>query len=249
GHDAGTFFAASSPKYQVWTEAMYVPVEAAGQKRLGVSRPLTPTELNQEFWRETLANYRDEFAYHLQRLPGHVLTVAKFSYWAFNRTDWIEFITRISILGLLTSVVGLTCVMRRRPVEAAVATTIFCLAIWPVTAGYVVIASAGLALLPWARVGISPVYRLIALDWWTGVAALYLVGGTWGPPLAATQEMNALGYRLGTQFLFSNDWLIILAIATFTSLKGEYARTGPGLQWWFVPDRNASRILLAAASG
>jgi hypothetical protein len=250
GHDAGALFAASSPKYQVWTEAMYAPVQAAGQKRLGVSRPLTPAELNQEFRRETLINYRDEFAHHLRRLPGHVLAVAKFSYQTFNRTDWIEFITRISILGLLTSVIGLTCVMRRRPVEAAMATTIFCLAIWPVTSGYVVIASAGLALLPLARLGISSVYRLIALYWWTGVVALYLVGGTWGPPLAAAQDINTLGYRLGTQFLFSNDWLIILAIATtLTSLKAEHARVGPGLQWWFLPNRNASRILSAAASG
>jgi hypothetical protein len=249
GHDASAFFAASSPKYRQWTPEMYAAVEVVGQRRLGISRPLTPAELNQEFWRETLANYRDEFAYHLRRLPGHVLAIAKFWYQALNRTDRIAFIARILILGSLTSVAGLICLMGRRPVEAAIAATIFCLAIWPVTAGYVVIASAGIALLPLARLGISPVYRLISLYWWTGVVALYLVGGTWGPPLAATQDINALGYRLGTQFLFSNDWLVILAIATaLTSSRLEYARIGAHLQWWLVPHRHASRTLSAAAT-
>jgi hypothetical protein len=228
---------------------MYSDVDAAGQKRLGISRPLTAAELNQEFWRETLANYRHEFAYHLRRLPGHVLAIAKFSYQALNRTDRIAFIARILILGLLTSVAGLICLMRRRPGEAAIAATIFCLAMWPVTAGYVVIVSAGIALLPLARLGISPVYRLISLYWWTGVVALYLVGGTWGLPLAATQDINALGYRLGTQFLFSNDWLVILAIATaLPSSKLEYVPIGPRLQWWLESNRNASRTFLAALS-
>jgi hypothetical protein len=249
GHDASAFFAASSPKYQQWTPAMYAAVDAAGQKRLGISRPLTPAELNQEFWRETLANYRDEFAHHLRRLPGHLLAVAKFSYQTFNRTDRTEFIARILILGLLTSAVGLTCLMRRRPVEVTLAAAIFCLAMWPVTAGYVVIASAGIALLPLVRLGISPVYRLISLYWWTGVVAFYLVGGTWGPPLGPTQEINALGYRLGTQFLFSNDWLVILAIATvLPSSKLEYTWIGPRLQWWLGSHWNASRTLSAAAS-
>ena len=248
GHDASAFFAASSPKYQQWTPQMYAAVEVAGQKRLGISRPLTPAELNQEFWRETLANYRNEFAYHLQRLPGHVLAVAKFSYQTSNRTDRIEFIARILILGLLTSAVGLTCLMRQRPIEATIAAVIFCLAIWRVTAGYVVIASAVIALLPFASLSISPIYRLISFYWWTGIAALYLVGGTWGPPLGPTQAINALGYRLGTQFLFSNDWLVILAIATvLTSSRLEYAG-GPHLQWWLVPHRYASRTLSAAAT-
>jgi hypothetical protein len=249
GHDASAFFAASSPKYQQWTPEMYAAVDAAGQKRLGISRPLTPAELKQEFWRETLANYRDGFAYHLRRLPGHVLAVAKFSYQAFRPTDRIELIARILIFGLLTTVVGLTCLMWRRPVEAAIAAAIFCLAIWPVTAGYVVIAAASIALLPFARLSIRPVYRLMSLYWWTGVVALYLVGGTWGPPLGPTQEINGLGYRLGTQFLFSNDWLVILAIATALTSSGlGYARIGPRLQWWLVSNRNASRTLLAAAS-
>lgn len=60
--------------------------------------------------------------------------------------------------------------------------------------------------------------------------------------------MNALGYRLGTQFLFSNDWLVILAIATAgASLKLDDAAVAPRLQWWLVSNRNAGRMLSALA--
>ena len=249
GNDASAFFAASSPRYQVWTPAMYGDVEAAAKARLGISRNLTPLELNHELWRAALLNYRDEFSYHVRRLPGHVLALAEFSYRAVNPTDRVELIWRILVRGLLTFFGVAACLTAGTPLRAIAAVAIFALSIFSATEGYVVVTLAVLALLPLSGLGVGPIHRLVASYWWTGVAALYLIGGTWGPPLTPSHNINALGYRLGAQFLFTNDWLVILGIsAAIGTWPAKISQFLPGFQRWLIPSAAASHVLRASAA-
>lgn len=66
-------------------------------------------------------------------------------------------------------------------------------------------------------------YAAIALYWWTGVTVLYFVGGTWGPPLGAVHGMNALGYRLGSQFFFINDLAVVAFLGLVATLKFPFS--------------------------
>jgi hypothetical protein len=50
------------------------------------------------------------------------------------------------------------------------------------------------------------------------VVALFLSGGTWGLP-DALPRVNALGYRLGSQFFFVTDWLVISLVSAIAFLR------------------------------
>jgi hypothetical protein len=247
GNDASTFFAASSSKYQVWTPEMYGPVEAAAKARLGVST-LTPAQLNQELWHQTLTNYRQEYMYHLKRLAEHVLALAKFSFQSFNPADHTEFIVRVLALGLVALTVAASCLFRHKPLSAIILIAIFGLATWSATAGFVVLASAIVCLLPPGRLAIAPIHRIVAAYWWTGVAALYFVGGT-GSPLAAHASLNALGYRLGAQFLFANEWMVILALVAVAGASKDFVSfLATNGRLWAVPTSTAGRVLRVSAT-
>jgi hypothetical protein len=219
GNGASTFYAASNPKFQVWNPAMYPPVETAAKARLGVSR-VTGTEMDKQFRIEALQNYIHEFAYHLKRLPGHVYALARFSFKRYTPTERSEVIARGLIRGLLSLALIASCLIVGTPKRAMAVGAIFVLSLWQVTAGLVVTAAALVFLLPRERPELRPVHRLVAAYWWSGVASLYFTGGTWGPPLIDRIDVNALGYRLGGQFLFVNEWLVLFALlAVGGSLK------------------------------
>ena len=212
GYDASIFYAASDPNIQVWDPPMYLPIEQAAKERLGVPS-VTARQVDDEFRRQAAANYVKYFGYHLRRLPGHILALAGFSYETLNPTNPWGILTRLLICGLLMLGLLVSCWAERRWFGAAAALAIFGLAFWPTGAALIVIATALLFALPVSWRGIGPLERLTAFYWWSGVVALFLTGGTWGPPLAPHIDINALGYRLGGQFLFANDWLILMAMA------------------------------------
>ena len=233
GYDASIFYAASDPNVQVWDPPMYLPIEQAAKERLGVAS-VTARQLDDEFRRQAAANYVKYFGYHLRRLPGHILALAGFSYETLNPTNPWGILTRLLIRGLLMLGLLVSCWVERRWFGAAAALAIFGLAFWPTAATLIVIATALLFVLPFRWRGTGPIERLTALYWWSGVAALFLTGGTWGPPLAPHIDINALGYRLGSQFLFANDWLILMAL---TAAAGRPRVTEAWLARWV--DRNA----------
>jgi hypothetical protein len=243
GHDASIFYAASTQQYQVWTPTMYPAIEASAKARLGVST-LAEGQLDQEFRRQTLANYQKEYAYHLRRLPAHVLVLTKFSFQRFNSADRSEIIARLLIRGLLTIALVASCLIERRWLNAVAVVAAFGLSMWMTTAGLVVIAAALIFLLPIR--GLNPINPLISTYWWTGIAALYLSGGTIGPPLTPQLEVNALGYRLGSQFLFANEWLVILGLLALSGLRngvGAWLASRAQAFVPYVPPFDARRIL------
>jgi hypothetical protein len=211
GYDASIFYASSDPTVQVWTPSMYPPVEQATKERLGVSS-VTARQIDDEFRREAVMNYVKYFGYHLKRLPGHVLALAEFKFETFNPTNLWGSYFRLLIRGILLLSVLAGCWVERRWLSGVAAIAIFSSALWPAASALIVIAAALLFALPVRWCGVGAIQRLTAFYWWSGVAALFLTGGTWGPPITPHIAINALGYRLGGQFLFANDWLLLMAL-------------------------------------
>lgn len=212
GNDASIFYAASDPKIQVWSPAMYTPIAEAAKARLGVSE-VTNLQVDDEFRQQTAANYVSNLAYHVKRLPRNIWAIANFSFRDTNPKDCSEFWSRLLIRGGLAIALLVWCVLERRWSGFAAALVVFLLSISPDGAAIIVLAGSVLFIVPvrWPQLGI--IHRLTAAYWWTGVAAIFLTGGIWGMPLTPDTQINALGYRLGGQFLFANDWLILLMIS------------------------------------
>lgn len=226
GQQWSNLYTASNPRIQAWDSSMLGPVGEAAQARLGLPS-VTEAQLSEEFRYQTLANYRDEWAYHLRRLPKHIFALARFTYDGTNvlyrntnSSNHLDTILRWLVRGMLTITVGFLCFMHRRVFGAVLAFGVCALSLWPRTAGLVVVASATLCLLPWRNSPFGQIHRLISAYWWVGVVALYFVGGTWGPPLRPEFDIHPLGYRLGLQFLFANEWLVILAIVAVGGVPG-----------------------------
>ena len=233
GYDASIFYAASDPNVQVWDPPMYLPIEISLQraarrcKRYG-------TSAGRRIPTAGCSKLRKYFGYHLRRLPGHILALAGFSYETLNPTNPWGILTRLLICGSSYArpvgiVLGGAPLVRRRGCSCD-----FRPCVRPTAAMLIVIATALLFVLRFRWRGIGPIERLTALYWWSGVAALFLTGGTWGPPLAPHIDINALGYRLGSQFLFANDWLVLMAL---TAAAGRPRVTEAWLARWV--DRNA----------
>ena len=221
GHDASIFYAASDPNTQVWSPNMYRRIEEAAKARLGASN-ITEAQVNDEFRIQTLANYRKEFAYHLRRLPDHVLALAQFTFHRFNPGDHAERTIRIIVRLSLALALVVSCLIVGRYLSAVAVAALCVLSLLIATEKYVIAAAALCFLLPLPN--LLPVHHMIAAYWWTGAAALYFTGGTWGPPVIATFDINALGYRLGSQFLFANEWLVILSLLAFAGVPRPVER-------------------------
>lgn len=243
----GIFYAASNPKIQVWDSSMYAAVEEAAKARFGL--PSVPdVQMNQEFSYEALVNYRDHWAYHLRRLPQHILALARFSYHNLNQAEHLDAILRWLVRGLLATGLAISCLANRQLLRAVFVVGICALSVWPGTAGWVVVVTATLCFLPGRKPAMSLIHRLVSAYWWAGVIALYFAGGTWGPPIVPQFGLHALGYRLGLQFLFANEWLVILALVAVSGVSAASIELSPlrRLQPWFAPDAMASTILKAA---
>ena len=242
GYDSSIFYAASTPKIQVWTPEMYPAVQAAAEKRFGA--PPTTKQLNDEFWTETIQNYRQEWRYHLHRLGPNILKFADFDHFNPYTTDavtlWMRWILR-GVLGLF--LVG-AAVAGRRWVSAILVAVATGLSLWPPAVSWVVVAAAAYLLLAPRGPAAKPVAKIVSLYWLTGVAAIFLIGGISKFTPTDPFRMNALGDRLGTQCFFSDDWLILLGLGCLAGVATVPFRIE---RMAFLGSRSSPRALLKGA--
>lgn len=205
--DSSAFYAASDPQIQVWGSAMYAPVKESAKKHFSTDQP-TAKQLNAEFWILTRANYQKHWRYHLDRLWRNAFELARFT--PKRAATASIFTERWRTIFKWSVTLALTIfALRQRRWLAAIA--VFSLgvtwAIWSQSQPWLVLGASwlGLTALLVGRRGLF----LWTVYWWVGVMALYLTGGTWGPPVGPVQDLNALGYRLGFQFFFAADLLVI----------------------------------------
>jgi hypothetical protein len=234
--DSSAFYAASDPQIQCWRPDMYAPIKEAARKRYGVEQP-TAQQINAEFWAKTAENYRTHWRYHAARLWSNAFELARFTPQRGGTSSALSAQWRANLKGALTLALAGLALWRRRWISAgAVAALGVSWILWPQIHPWLVLTAGigGLAALVFGRRGpfVWTAY------WWVGVMALYLTGGTWGPPLGATQDLNALGYRLGFQFFFAADLMII---GLMGCIAGAETRTGPESSA-FSPSALAGRI-------
>ncbi len=217
-NDASAFYAASDPAIQVWTPAMYDTVQKIAANRYHVAlKDVNDKMLNQVFWQETIKNYVKYPRYHLQRALPHLLRIALFSpaNASHGTPRWRVFLFETMILSLITWLV-----MRREFFFASLFIVIgISLCIFPTLITLLVLAGSILGLIKKDKES-QPGMFLLSAYWFTGVVALYLVGGTWVAPSASLGvALNALGYRLGAQFFFVGDILAAYALICLARLK------------------------------
>lgn len=219
GHDSTAFYAASDPQIQVWSGAMYTQVEASAKAR-HKSLKVTEDQLNKEFWLLTKENYISHLDYHISRIAPHSIEIAAFSSQKTSKSDWRWKAIRTSIILIITTGLAIVAARQKRW-QGVFLVGLFglCIAILPESQTILTLAGALIFALNVLRPKGEPTYSAFALYWWIGVAVLYLVGGTWGPPLGAAYDMNALGYRVGSQFFFVNDLIAISALGLISKIQ------------------------------
>ena len=219
GQDSTTFYAASDPQIQVWSPTMYEKVEDSARRRYG-TQAVTPAQVDKEFWQLTKENYATNIQYHFSRLLPHTLDIAKFSNRHMSRTTPLWDLMRRGFMAALVLGLAIFSALQGRRLEAyLVGLAGFSVVIFPPAQAIVVLGSAILFSVSALRPQRDRTYAAIAFYWWTGVAALFLVGGTWGPPLGAVHAMNALGYRLGSQFFFVNDVITVAMLGLIATRR------------------------------
>lgn len=236
--DSSAFYAASDPQIQVWRSDMYDQVKESAKKHFQTDQP-SANQLNKEFWVLTEANYIKHWGYHVDRLWRNAFELARFtpkrSMASTSTTEHWRIIFKCSLMIALT----VLALRHRRWLTAiavlALGTT---WAIGPQWQPWLVLGASwlGLTALLSGQRGLF----LWTVYWWVGVMALYLTGGTWGPPLGGVQDLNALGYRLGFQFFFATDLLVIglLGCIAFNSIQPESNHR------WLKPSPSAKRFTL-----
>lgn len=218
-NDASAFYAASDPKIQVWSPAMYDAIQLLAEQQYHVKQnTATDRMINQVFWQETIKNYLKYPGYHAKRLVPHVWQLAHFSpKRAVHGSDfWQILFLEIAAAGLA---LGLWF---NRYKSRAVLLGILCAWIYfsPWIIPYLTMLGVVSALLSWKKGKIGSVF--LGLYWLTGIMALYLVGGTWGTPsFSPLFDLNALGYRLGSQVFFVGDILAVYFIVYLASFKSS----------------------------
>lgn len=246
-NDASAFYAASDPNIQVWNPSMYNNVQKIAANHYHVElKDVDERMLNQIFWQETIKNYMKYPRYHLERAFPHFLKIAFFSpdHATHGTVRWQITIFEAIVLNLLLSLL-----IRREFFYASTFITIGVLIfIFPKLIGFMMLAGAILGLIKKNKN--SPLGMLLSAYWLTGVVALYFVGGTWGPPSFSHRfALNALGYRLGTQFFFVGDilaayFLIYLAHAKLGQPK--LTTQSPNQALFSQPPPLAGRIVMGA---
>lgn len=229
GHDSTTVYAASDPQIQVWNGAMYTRVEDSAKSRNQTQKP-TADQLSKEFWLLTKDNYVLHSGYHVSRLIPHTLDIAVFSSQNTSKKDRMWQGIRLAILLATVAALVIAAIARRRWLGAGLVGVIGLLAaLLPVGQTTLILAGALLLPLGLFRRKADHTYAVFVLYWWVGVAVLYLVGGTWGPPLGAAHDMNALGYRLGSQFFFVNDLITLSMLGLISTLQLPFFQSSPDL--------------------
>ena len=217
GSEGSTFYAASDPSIQVWNRAMYAPVMDSAQRRFG-AHP-APNQVEEEFDRLTISNYRKYVKYHIRRFLPHLRTIAGVSIAdavhvnSFSR--WLRYIVLV-VVGISLIV---PLVREKRLGLAAV--TFLAAAAWlyhPLYPAMVLIALfSAVPLALWNKSGMGG--AVFVGYWVVGMLALYLIGGTWGAPDGSSVALNALGYRLGFQFFFAADLVVLYFLHNIRSFR------------------------------
>ncbi|HEY9712537.1 MAG TPA: hypothetical protein V6C72_03645, partial [Chroococcales cyanobacterium] len=203
-NDASAFYAASDPKIQVWNSGVYDAIEAAVRRETG-RQLVTLAEANGQFWRQTAKNYAENIPYHISRMLPHVWTVANFTSKKSPRARYaLEYID----LRIFMALIILAALLARdrpnlTPRRLGIAGLLLLAALsFPESIG---IFTLGGALLPLFRAWRSRAelpFLFLSAFWFTGVAALYLVGGVSFDYQHMHTSWNGLGYRLIDQFYF-----------------------------------------------
>jgi len=252
GQDASTLYAASDPQIQIWRPDMYDKVSKSACRRYHVPDP-SPSQINAEFWALTRENYLQHWRFHLSRVWPHVQQLARFTpaqaSYANQETKPVrQLVKAVTVFALLA-----VSFARRRWGSALLLGGLGYLWVGQSSLQPHLVVAASLVavmLLAWRQRSVF----LWAAYWWVGVFALFLVGGTWGPPLGAAFDLNALGYRLGFQFLFVEDVLIplLLGVLALGSAAPGFS-THTSTYWWLCPAPRARQLsgnlLVLAALG
>ena len=247
-NDASAFYAASDPAIQVWTPAMYDTAVKIAASRYNVAlNDVNEKMLNRVFWQDTIKNYIKYPRYHLQRALPHLVKIAIFSpaYANHGTMRWRVALFEAIILSLI---IGL--VMRREFFYVALFVVLgISICIFPLLISLLVLAGSILGLVGRDKKS-QPGIFLLSAYWFTGVVALYLVGGTWGSPSASLGiALNALGYRLGAQFFFAGDILAAYALICLACRKLNSPKTSESYGWqtfFNQPAPLASRLVTGA---
>jgi hypothetical protein len=211
GQDASAFYAASDPQIQVWRPDMYDAVRDSARSRLHTQN-LTSAQMNAEFWTLTRKNYVKHWRFHWARLGRHILVLSQTTP---DQATMASPAWRWERQGLKVLLAAILCVVgwrQGRHVRAALAAGLaLTWAGWSGSQPWLLLVAGLLGCIHLFRA--QRALFIWSSYWLVGAFALYLTGGTWGPPLSPTHEINALGYRLGFQFFFANDLIIILSLA------------------------------------
>lgn len=241
--DSSAFYAASDPLIQVWRGDMYAPVNESAQKRFQTDQP-TPKQLNAEFWNLTRTNYQTHWRYHLDRLWRNAFELARFTpKRATTATIFTERWRGIFKWSLTLALTALALGRHRWFAAVAVVAVGAAWATWPPSHPWLALGASWLGLTS-LLAGHRSLF-LWTTYWWVGVMALYLTGGTWGPPVGPVQDLNALGYRLGFQFFFAGDLLVIGLLGCLALGAGRAALAHRLLR----PSPTAGRIIRLGLRG
>ncbi len=207
GSQASAFYAASDPNIQVWKPEMYTPVRDSAQRRLNAAPG--PNEIDQEFRRLTFLNYRTKLNYHIRRFLPHLRVIAGISIDDAAHVNPLS--RRLRYVLLVVAGIGLIgpLLREKRFILAAVAFLIATGWLYhPLYSLVVLIAIFSVVPLAlWNRSGIGG--AVFVGYWFVGMLALYLIGGTWGATDGSSVALNAFGYRLGFQFFFAADLIVL----------------------------------------
>jgi hypothetical protein len=244
--DSSAFYAASDPEIQVWRGDMYENVRQSARARYHTATP-TPAQLNAEFWTRARVNYIAHWQFHLARLGRHSLAVAAFApEQSAPATPTLGRWHTAFKLAAAAALAALGWARHRRVAAISVAFLGLLWALRPDAQPWLIHAAV--------LFGVATIFTQSRLPflwsayWLSGMLALYLTGGTWGPPLGPTQAINALGYRLGFQFFFVNDLIVALTLGWLvrrTAFADVHAK--PRAANILAPSRTATRLLYGTA--
>lgn len=202
-NDASEFYAASDPAIQVWNNSMYNDIQKKAAEHYHVQPyQVNDQMLNHIFWQETITNYLKYSSYHIKRAMPHLVRIA-----FFNPSNAIHgtLFWRIALFeGIILSLALMLFTQRRHYLGFIF--VILGISIYFLPKLIAVLILSGVLLGIVNKVRDNPGIFFLAMYWLTGVAALYLVGGTWDL-ISHHITLNALGYRLGSQFFFIGDLL------------------------------------------
>ena len=246
-NDASAFYGASDPSIQVWNGEMYKKIENLASVRNHIHSPTVP-QINQEFWLQTVENYKKYWRYHLHRVIPHLKVLAKFGPELSSHPH--PNLRRVVLLIFCTGIFLASC-LNRNFLVASIALLagigIRYLGVLPLLLFFGLIISL-LNLFDKKSTKNGDAF-LLASYWLIGSLALFLVGGTWGDPFGpASVSLNALGYRLGMQFFFVGDLLILFCLQRLFNSCGDMGALLP-VSKWIISDRGVSKILAFVLAG